>query len=76
MPPDYNLFNAWNIGPASGIQAVAMSFTPSASAILREIYVPVQAIGGSGNMVVFILANGKDNAPGSVIESFTPLPNE
>lgn len=70
-PVTYDTLNAWNIGPFSSFAAVAETFTPTSTAILGEIDVPVDQASGTGNLVVQILANGAGDTPGTVVESIT-----
>ena len=66
-PLTYSCLNANPIGPAEGFTAMSESFSPAVTALLGQIEVPVDAISGTGNLVVEITSDG-GGVPGPTIE--------
>lgn len=66
-PLAYSCNNANPIGPAEGFTGMAESFSPALTSPLGQIEVPVDAISGTGNLVVNITSDG-GGVPGPTIE--------
>lgn len=50
---------------------LAVSFTPNESGALRHLQAPVGRRSGTNSLLVWVTANGSNNAPGQVLESLT-----